>query len=368
MSPSLLAENPVSSFSRSCSRAGRWLSLVLLVALAACAGQPHEARMSEAQMMQEADSYRARARQNYTPPGPPEDPWGPYITEAAKRFDVPDLWIRAVMQRESGGHLFHNGQFVTSQPGAMGLMQLMPPTYDEMRRRYDLGADAYEPHDNIIAGTAYLRQMYDIYGSPGFLAAYNSGPGRLDDFIDRSHTLPRETREYVAYIGPRIAGVSPVNRSQADLMIEARSQARAQSRGSSYRHGRQVIGADQPLQVAEAPSAESAAVRAAWSAREKAGQVPMTAVGAHPTIVMDAANWAVQVGAYGSRPQALQALQHARASAALRGAREQVDSVTAGRGRIYRARLLGLSHASALQACQKLGSHACQVMGPISGS
>ena len=328
--------------------------------------------MSDAQMMQEADAYRARARQNYTPPGPPEDPWGPYITEAAQRFDVPELWIRAVMQRESGGQLFHNGQFVTSQPGAMGLMQLMPPTYDEMRRRYDLGPDAYEPHDNIIAGTSYLRQMYDIYGSPGFLAAYNSGPGRLDDFLDRSHTLPRETREYVAFIGPRIAGVSPVNRSQADLMIAARAQARAQSRAQGgTRHGRggrQVIGADQPLQVAEAPSAESAAVRAAWGARAKAGQLPMSAVGAHPTIVMDAATWAVQVGAYGSRGQALQALQHARASAALHGAREQVDSVTAGRGRVYRARLLGLSHASALQACQRLGSRGCQVMGPISGS
>ena len=60
-----------------------------------------------------------------------------------------------------------------------------------------------------MAGTAYLREMYDIYGSPGFLAAYNAGPGRLDDYLTRNRVLPEETRRYVAAIGPRISGVSP---------------------------------------------------------------------------------------------------------------------------------------------------------------
>ena len=39
------------------------------------------------------------------------------------------------------------------------------------------------PHNNILAGTAYMREMYDVYGSPGFLAAYNAGPRRLDDYL-----------------------------------------------------------------------------------------------------------------------------------------------------------------------------------------
>ena len=58
---------------------------LLLALLAACAGQgPHTSST------QEAARYAARARGNYVPPGPPEDPWGPYIREAGKRFDVPE--------------------------------------------------------------------------------------------------------------------------------------------------------------------------------------------------------------------------------------------------------------------------------------
>ena len=186
--------------------------------LAACAN--NAPRQQQIPIAQEVAHYKANARSYYTPPGPPEDPWGPYIREASARFDVPEIWIRAVMQQESGGSLYHNGQLVTSGPGAMGLMQLMPPTYDEMKIAYNLGDDAYDPHDNIMAGTAYIRQMYDIYGSPGFLAAYNGGPGRLDDFLTHNRTLPLETRRYVASIGPQIQGIKPNRQSQADLMVE----------------------------------------------------------------------------------------------------------------------------------------------------
>ena len=64
-----------------------------------------------------------------------------------------------------------------SPKGAMGLMQLMPETWAALRARYGLGRDAFDPHDNILAGAAFLREMHDRYGSPGFLAAYNAGPG-----------------------------------------------------------------------------------------------------------------------------------------------------------------------------------------------
>ena len=98
----------------------------------------------------------------------------------------------------------------------MGLMQVMPETYDELRARYNLGDDPFDPHDNILAGTAYLREMYDIYGSPGFLAAYNAGPRRLDDYLSNNRPLPDETRRYVAMIGPNIVGVYPISRSPAE--------------------------------------------------------------------------------------------------------------------------------------------------------
>ena len=150
------------------------------------------------------------------PPGPPEDPWGPYIREAGKRFDVPEIWIRSVMRVESGGNEYQNGQLITSSAGAMGLMQVMPETYDELHGRYSLGDDPFDPHDNILAGTAYLREMYDIYGSPGFLAAYNAGPRRLDDYLSNNRPLPDETRRYVAMIGPNIVGVYPNSRSPAE--------------------------------------------------------------------------------------------------------------------------------------------------------
>ena len=107
---------------------------------------------------------------------------------------------------ESGGNEYQNGQLITSGAGAMGLMQVMPETYDELQARYNLGDDPFDPHDNILAGAAYLREMYDIYGSPGFLAAYNAGPRRLDDYLSNNRPLPDETRRYVAMIGPNIVG------------------------------------------------------------------------------------------------------------------------------------------------------------------
>ena len=91
----------------------------------------------------EAAVFEAQAIQNYPVPGPPDDPWGPYIHEAAVRFDVPEAWIRAVMQQESGGQ--PAGAPITSSAGAMGLMQVMPGTYDLLRQRYALSPDPYDP-------------------------------------------------------------------------------------------------------------------------------------------------------------------------------------------------------------------------------
>ena len=188
------------------------LSVAVLASLSACASKP------QLSAQQESTQYLSRAGRNYTPPGSASDPWGPYIKEASAKFDVPERWIREVMRQESGGRLYgRNGDLITSHAGAMGLMQVMPGTYAELRGRYpELGDDAFDPRNNVLAGTAYIREMYDIYGSPGFLAAYNAGPGRLDDHLTRNRTLPMETRRYVASIGPKIAGVSPNTRSPGE--------------------------------------------------------------------------------------------------------------------------------------------------------
>ena len=120
-----------------------------------------------------------------------------HVAEAAQRFGLPEQWIYAVMRAESAGRIG-----AVSSAGAMGLMQLMPGTWARQRTRFGLGSDPFDPRDNIMAGASYLREMYDSYGAPGFLAAYNAGPGRYQDWRDRGRPLPAETRAYVARIAP----------------------------------------------------------------------------------------------------------------------------------------------------------------------
>ncbi len=120
-----------------------------------------------------------------------------HVAEAAQRFGLPEQWIYAVMRAESAGRIG-----AVSSAGAMGLMQLMPGTWARQRTRFGLGSDPFDPRDNIMAGASYLREMYDSYGTQGFLAAYNAGPGRYQDWRDRGRPLPAETRAYVARISP----------------------------------------------------------------------------------------------------------------------------------------------------------------------
>lgn len=118
-----------------------------------------------------------------------------HVAEASQRFGIPENWIYAVMRTESAGRIG-----AVSSAGAMGLMQLMPGTWARQRARFGLGADPFDPRDNIMAGTSYLRELYDSYGASGFLAAYNAGPGRYEQWRDGSRPLPAETRAYVAKI------------------------------------------------------------------------------------------------------------------------------------------------------------------------
>jgi hypothetical protein len=122
-----------------------------------------------------------------------------YVTEASQRFGLPKSWIYAVLRTESAGRIR-----AVSSAGAMGLMQLMPGTWARQRARFGLGSDPFDPRDNIIAGTSYLREMYDSYGATGMLAAYNAGPGRYEDWRDHRRPLPAETRDYIARIAPML--------------------------------------------------------------------------------------------------------------------------------------------------------------------
>jgi hypothetical protein len=176
------------------------MTLSVLALLAACG-----------QQQPTTTTHAARGGYNrpatYDPPGPPGDPWGPYI---------PERWIREVMRQESAGRVT-----ATSRVGAMGLMQVMPGTYAELQARHGLGNDPYHPYDSLMAGAAYIRQMYDLYGSPAFLAAYNAGPRRLEDYLWNNRGLPDETRNYVARIGPNIVAHHPTRRAPREVYAAA---------------------------------------------------------------------------------------------------------------------------------------------------
>ncbi len=122
--------------------------------------------------------------------------WGAFIREAAGRAAIPEDWIRRVIRAESGGRTMLGGRPITSRAGAMGLMQVMPATWAAMRARLALGADPFDPHDNILAGAAFLRLMYDRFGYPGLFGAYNAGPGRYAAHL-KGARLPAETVGYL---------------------------------------------------------------------------------------------------------------------------------------------------------------------------
>lgn len=196
----------------------RWVAcLALLSAVTACGNRPTH-----------HTSTRYNPSRYYPPPGPSGDPWGPYIHEASGRFGVPELWIRRVMRQESGGQ-----EDVISWAGAMGLMQVMPDTYDDLRGRHNLGDDPFDPHNNVLAGTAYLREMYDRFGAPGFLAAYNAGPNRVDRYLNNGTPLPDETVNYVASIAPSLGPGTPLSGPLAVYAASAGSAPQLASRQSS---------------------------------------------------------------------------------------------------------------------------------------
>ncbi|WP_025861652.1 lytic transglycosylase domain-containing protein [Acetobacter papayae] len=121
--------------------------------------------------------------------------WDDLVRQAAERNAIPPAWVRAVLHAESAGD-----PHAVSGAGAMGLMQLMPGTWKDVRRALNLGGDPFDPHDNIAAGAAYLRWLHDRYGDAGFLAAYNAGPGRYDDHLATGRPLPSETASYVEFV------------------------------------------------------------------------------------------------------------------------------------------------------------------------
>jgi len=129
------------------------------------------------------------------------------VEEARARDLAPDL-VMAVIEVESAGY-----HLAESHVGALGLMQLLPPTGKEMAERIGIewkGPDTlFDPIINVRLGTAYLRELADKYGGDvnTALAAYNWGPGRIDRRLARGASVPRLYVEQVRRAADRYAAI-----------------------------------------------------------------------------------------------------------------------------------------------------------------
>jgi hypothetical protein len=136
------------------------------------------------------------------------------VDEASRRFSIPALWIRSVMQVESGS----NAQAL-SPKGAIGLMQIMPETYAALRQAFGLGADPYQPRDNIIAGAAYLRQISRYW--PVF---HELGFARRDiRALKPVQFVMRPSPELILYRRVRVVGIRVIRHPQRGAGLALRS-------------------------------------------------------------------------------------------------------------------------------------------------
>jgi hypothetical protein len=166
------------------------------------APQPAGTRLLNKSVAQAPAVPTVFAQEEAMPPAVLIARWEPLILQASRKFKIPAEWIRAVMRQESGGRtMLAENLPIVSAVGAMGVMQVMPGTYTEMAAQYGLGADPYNPRDNIYAGAGYLKWLHLKYGYPAMFAAYNDGPGNIEDHLYRGRPLSAETRGYIAAIG-----------------------------------------------------------------------------------------------------------------------------------------------------------------------
>ena len=142
-----------------------------------------------------------------------EDSWQDAIAEASQRYEIPEQWIRSVIATESGGKTG-----AVSAKGAMGLMQIMPNTWNNLSLSHDFDADPFNPRANIMAGTAYLKAMRDRFGYPALFAAYNAGPERYTSFLRTGKPLPSETQSYVHAVERRLADGKNSSGQEADAV------------------------------------------------------------------------------------------------------------------------------------------------------
>ena len=104
------------------------------------------------------------------------------VYECAEEYEVPPELIFSVIYAESSFR-----ENAVSHDGAMGLMQLMPATFEELCIKVGIDLNTASPYDaaiNIRCGTYYLRELYDMFGSWELaVVAYNAGLGNVRTWL-----------------------------------------------------------------------------------------------------------------------------------------------------------------------------------------
>lgn len=379
----------------------QFLPLFTLLFLTACGGGHHYKGGS---VSSRYSNYMPGHPKKWNPPGPPLDPWGPYINQSSQRFNVPDQWIRAIILQETRGYQYYNKRPVTSPHGAKGLMQIKSATYKDLAKRYKLGDDVYDPHDNIMAGTGYIRTLYNKYGAPGFAAAYHGGPGTLDAYLKRGVALPKATKNYMISVTPNLGNSVPMSgpfaslggayaqkNTRNPLPLEAYytpktyspvqmvttaqvmpSDSKKELKKYIIKDHEQTIASNNtnepPIMIVPSnyhpaydhnhtsTNNHSTAFNPPYSATPKPPAMIQTSPTSKHYYISTKGDWNVQVGAFTNADLANHAIATAKQKAAslLILARPNLETVQKNGKTLYRAKLGGLSYATALQACNLL--------------
>jgi hypothetical protein len=173
------------------------------------------------------------------------------LASAASNNDLPTPFLIRLIWQESGFR-----QDVISAAGAQGVAQFMPTTAAE----HGLD-DPFNPLQAVRASARLLRELIQQFGNVGLAAAaYNAGPRRVQEWLDKRGKLPQETQDYVQRItGKKAEEWKIKTASAAPLRVPARAPCQREA-GLYAANGPEqiplppILAKPEPVKLADAKS------------------------------------------------------------------------------------------------------------------